>query len=887
MDMLISQILDNYEKEYPIYKAIDFSHGKKHAPEYLHPLFVLTQYIIDSSIEKGNKRVAVVLPDNECNIIPMLLAKYFANIQHISGYAGSVLDEIEIGQHIRLGKAVVEFQGLIKDEKDKRAKKINAEGTFIEFKTGRKDQTTFYCPLNGVHFLFEKTNGAISSYKIWKQAEKEALEKLKSGNTIVSELKLKRTVLKKTICLLSAKNDFNNYINELRIGGQSFEDVVSYGEIDIDNSQKFTLNNKGKLDCLPSVTVATKLSDIYALLRDESCREKIYAIYSTLDKFDEVTDNPDTLKKVLKKDVPFIVFVPESSFENIPLLSEFGFDIWHWKPSTMKSEALLAENINDNAIKDKPMFGVLSRKINKAVFSQFTQEVCVSNELKKNTRLIKALSQLTIDSDNNLRQLVRKIWNYQRKLAWLVCEIKENLKAEMMRGLEEIQNLWNTQKDYYSGQRIETIINEIMRVFYSVISIERPEKFLVLEKYLKGIPDGGKKICLLLPDKYPQLDQINNYFAGLREKYNISVKAISQFYSEQEKSFNSWDYLIVTWFDKDEYIRIKQTYCYDCLAFVLYDFESKWREQYVRRFDECVSHDVIKRTACKVGFSESDIMDLPFDKVFIESDKEFEEISDYNFSNTIIRSTFGNIGKDKDRYSVDSIESIPVLLTEDKIAYFYPTHEVIDITLLFKGVLDRPVRKEAGKLKKGDKILIRQSGKDIIREKADILMSQNKESDLRQKAEIWVKLLNIYAENKTITDVYKAINNEGAECTFQQVRYWLSGETIMPRDKDILIAIGKIASHINELHDLSQDYLRKIDIIYNAGKKVQSYHQSAGHWLNRELKSRASEIIDIARREGAQGSIEEIGEIKIYTVEDVLNKEITSRGRINRLEDLY
>ena len=111
--MLVSQVLNDYLKKYPIYNSINFSIDSKSESENLHPLFVLTQYIIDKFISDGNKRIAIVLPDNECNILPLIIAKYFSNVKYESDYAGSVLEDIEIGQHIRLGKAVVEFGGII------------------------------------------------------------------------------------------------------------------------------------------------------------------------------------------------------------------------------------------------------------------------------------------------------------------------------------------------------------------------------------------------------------------------------------------------------------------------------------------------------------------------------------------------------------------------------------------------------------------------------------------------------------------------------------------------------------------------------------------------------------------------------------------------------
>ena len=875
--MLVSQVLNDYLKKYPIYNSINFSIDSKSESENLHPLFVLTQYIIDKFISDGNKRIAIVLPDNECNILPLIIAKYFSNVKYESDYAGSVLEDIEIGQHIRLGKAVVEFGGIIEDENEKRRLGLARPEKYIKFTTGRKEKTTVYCPVNGVHYLFEKTEGALSLYKVWNEARKEAEEKLKNADGFITALKVKRTALRKTIALLSAKNDFKEFTDTLYINGQNFEDAVAYGEIDLDSPDKFKLYNKGRLDCLPSIAVTTKIEEIYYLLKDKTIKDKVFAVFSTLEKFDEIISNPDTFKKILKQDIPFVAFIPESGFENCPLLTDFGFDLWHWKPSTMKSEALLVTANKTANGKNRSLFGRFSEKVNRAALSDFKMETSNNKSLRKLVRLISSLSQQAYNADNILRQFVRKVWAFQNKLTWLLCPIDGKVRNELKKEIAELCEIWETQKRFYSGQAIEN--------FVSLLDEEKPAKLLKIESFFSKINGNQKSILVLLPNKYQYFPETFAYINSIRGNCNIRLQTLSDFYSKQERSFDSVDYLIVTWFDKDEYIHIKQTYCYENLVFILYDYENKWRERYVKRFDECIPHESIKKTADKISFAQEDIYDKPLDRIFTEDTEEFDEISDYNIPNTIIRATFGNTGIEQD--SAEAIECVPVLLSEEKIAYFYPTHDVIDVTGLSKGDIDRPTKKDAIKLKRGDKILIRQSDKDIIREKADILMAQKGENDLRAQTEIWSTLLSVYAEHKSIVDVCRALNNEGGECTFQQVRYWLSGETIMPREKEVLIAIGIVASRVPELEEMCEKYLNVIDSIFEAGRKVQGYHQSAGRWLTSELKNRAQEIKFIANSSVSHGEVEGIGEIHIYTVEDVLNKEIIGRARINRIEDLY
>ena len=870
--MLLSQVLDDYNKNYPIYGIVKYAQSDKTEGETLHPLFTLTQYIIDKFVSDGHKRIAIILPNNECTVVPLLLTKYLANIQYKPDYAGSVLDDIQPGQHLRLGKAVVEFLGI--DEKNQ-----------IKFRVERRNSITVTCPINGIHYLFEKTEGALSSWKVWCEAKKAANQKLSDSKIILDDLRIKRTALRKTMLLLSAKNDFRDFTESLYINGLRYEEVATYGEIDLDSKEKFKLYNKGRLDCLPSISVTAKTEELYYLLKDEKIRERIDSIYSTMNKFDEIIDNPDTFKKILKYNIPFIVFLSESNFEGCPLLTDFGFALWHWKPSTMQSKVFLS-----NAdIKNKPatdgLFRKLSEKIGRAASAEFILKTVKNGNLKNTLRWITSLTRLTSDADNVIRQLVRKIWGFQNKLTRCVCKIEEEVQEILRDELKEITDVWDLQKASYLGQQTEYLFNKILETFETIIIDPIPVKLVELLNFIESIAASEKCITVVVPDNYTFIDQTLKTVCNINGLCAVNIKRISDFYAMQNKVFAGTDYLVAIWFDKDEYIKIKQTYCYNKLVFILYDYENRWRDGLIAKIDECIPHEKIKSAAVEFQFSESDVADKPFDKIEISDKSDYDDISDYTLSSKIIRSTLGN--RNSNTYIDDSIECIPVLLSEDKIGYFYPTHDLIDVTLLASGHLNRPVKKDAINLKKGDRILVRQSGKDIIKERADLLMYQSGETSLREASELWIEILNKYAEGRTVNEVWNSLNKAGGECSFQQVMYWLLGTTIMPRDINILRIIGEVASCENGLEELSKKYVSLIDNIFEAGKKVQAYHQKAGRWLTAELKNKAAEIKAIADKSPSRGIVDGIGEVAIYTVEDVLDKEQVGRNLVNRIEELY
>lgn len=319
------------------------------------------------------------------------------------------------------------------------------------------------------------------------------------------------------------------------------------------------------------------------------------------------------------------------------------------------------------------------------------------------------------------------------------------------------------------------------------------------------------------------------------------------------------------------------------VIYLVYDFENRWRERFCNRINECLSHDKVKEAAACIALDDA-VRERPFDMG--DSDKsEYEEIADYNTYQQIVRSAY--TGSRLSQSDVGVSECIPIILSGEKVARFYPSHDVVDVTGLLHDSLDRPVKKEAKKLYKGAKILIRSSDKDIVRETADRLMQQNGESELREKAGLWCRLLQAYSEGKTIGTIQSALNNDGADCSFQQVMYWLAGETIMPDDKEVLVAIARVSSKHPMLKDLSDKFAGMIDEVYMAGKRVQNYHTRAGFQISSELKNKARDIRKIALNGLTGGNIEGIGDVVIYTVEEVLEKEYIERSRLNVVEDLY
>lgn len=194
--MDISQILEEYQKRYPIYNLLDFSFEENGKKEKLHPILILTQYLIDKLVDTGCKRVAVILPDSSCNLLPLILSKYFSNLLYVPDYSGSVLDDVKAGQHLRLGKAVVEFVG------------IDHEHKLIKFIVNKSNPVSYTCPINGIHHMFEKTEGGDIFGRNMGKREKSGGRKTQTIRRIGFQFKEKSNGIEKIDACFVGKKRF-------------------------------------------------------------------------------------------------------------------------------------------------------------------------------------------------------------------------------------------------------------------------------------------------------------------------------------------------------------------------------------------------------------------------------------------------------------------------------------------------------------------------------------------------------------------------------------------------------------------------------------------------------------------------------------------------------
>lgn len=877
MGKLISALLDDFQKQHPLYGEIKFE-GENGSPEFLHPIFTFTQYIINQFIARGENRIAIVLPDNETSIIPMVIMHCFDCILNEEDYSGNLLDDLKKGDRLRINNAVVEFYGL-----DPKSKTIE----IIIDKSGRIKEIPVSVPaLYNAILNAEKTKAELTSFDRWKDARKAVLND-RSEADLLTNIKSKRTLLNKTIIFMTPKNDLRELFEDVKVGGVAIEEILSFGKINLNKEQKYELYNGGKLAGIPAITATSDMEDTADAVK-KVFPGKINCIFVSPEKSGEVAEDSYNLKKCLKENIPMVVFLYEKDLENYKLLNGYDFKIWHWKPSTIKSEAFMT----DSEDKKEVLFGTLSRKINCASFAEIKTIAIEAEELKDCGEKLFAVSSKYFEYAAIVRKTIGVLWkiykDYER-----VCYIDEETIKEIIDKITEVENIWSDLSNTYEGQQIVEEVYDIISSEFAFIKASNNRK---QDQIVKRLEDCKDPSVVIMPDGYPHMSAVKKFVAQV-SKGKSKALTLSEFQTKQSKCFETYNTLLVPWFDKDCYTEIKQLYCYDTLLFILYDFEDKRRRRLIRENDAIVPHEKIKVVAEELNivdndYSEQSIDDITDEYVADENRKNEEVEKEFSveridFRSTVRRNifsgTFKSASAKRDSNSLE--ESVLVLFDNDRYAYFYPKHKVITVTRIVNRVEDVAYVKEARYLKTGDVIAVSSGDKDIVREIADKMMKAEGKEGMRDIAVKWHDILAEVAKGHSVKEIAEILNNYDADCSEQQCRIWLIGETVMPRGVNVLYAIGKAARAIPGKEEVADLFLSEIEKIYRCGSEIHGYHQSAGREMRRRLAQKAEEIRKCAAN-GMEGSVEGIGEIKLYKVEDIdSEKYYIEWNKLNKIEE--
>lgn len=847
------QTIGDYLTKKEYFDTITFADKEHPKDVHIPMIYSATMYLIDTQLRMGRQRMTIIMPDRS-NMLPLVTSRIIRNEMEDDYDPFDNLRGVLPGQKMKIGKAVIRIESISEDEFQYSCKDLKCTEKRI---FGR----TWY------QFLERVNEGALNKYD-YLIDEIRRIEQQAKENSTLQRLMSNKGAVSKTSVMLTTKNSVDECAKDLIVLGVPFTKVISVGEF-IQNPIGFACGkNIGKI---PNIVICTELPQIVSCIAEESVSEKIDCIYVTQDKVRELLSNRHTFTRLLKSSIPVIVFLAESDYERYNELNKFDFSLFHWKPSTLT-------DISFSKDKDFYVDTVFQQLVNKtanASKASFDVTLCNGKAISTIHHDLKKVTDACKDYELSFRELIHKLWCAYRLLISDCFSVEIGIGTNpLYDSVVDLYDAWNVIKASYHEDIQNDIENIIDGISVAVLS-DSTEKYDCLCETLSNIEEN-KNVAIIVPDNCAYSEQLQTSLTKLNSDLSLSIKVFKlkeYILGDGHRSLSVYDHVIVLWFDKNDYIKIKNTYSYVNLRYILYSFEERWRSNFRRDFNSSLQHSKTLQTASELHIDE-EIKHVPFDeKEYVDqSNKEYEE---FDFD-SVIGKIYG-IGPEPAEHDDDFVPCCLVFSRNFRISLL-PTHKVIDVSELIAGN-NRIIQRPAQELQHGDCFVVRESNKDIVAEVADGIIGENAEQ-LRKEVGLWYLCLDRLITEYGFDSIYQKLN-DNILCSKQQIRYWSMGETICPDNPRVYETIASLCKSYSdkEITYFCDNYKS----LYEKGKRLQRIHMIAGKKINQQLRKKHKEISDIYYS-GGRGYLAGIGEVVIIEVDAVYSNQVINRAKLNKLE---
>lgn len=830
--------------------------GKK---SVVHPLISLTISIIEKMLESGEKKQVIVLPEREAAgfIIAVLL-----NINRIidrNSESNYNPYDFEKGQLLKYENCIVEFAGIEKLY-DKEYIKVKCSNGYYSL------------PLE-VSPYFQKTETKKSLLKLERVnlTKKKIVEDELSVKAILHSVQNLRTHLDGKVFYVSTINQTLDYIGRVSFNGIPLEELLLIGRI----QQNGTIANinKGKLSGTPTLSVATDLHSITKALRLHNSAE-LLVIDSTNISTTVNNELPLLKEEILNTGLPVVVLTDTISSFDLDSIEEHGFCIWRWNEQTIPRELC-----ND----DEGILKVFARKTKNC--SKLEQNYIYCNDERLN-KIIKSLYEIRKEvteegQGTDIIDLYSRLWNITYSIIQNISSFNLNHFSMSSDDIIEYKKALKLQKGYISSTtiyKISDIINSLANLV--CCSDSYTVKADALKTHL--FEDTNYEIINIVVSDRTDVTMLKKYWDEQMSKagkpHTLRIFTANQFIMTEEAG--EYPTIICGWLGNLTMRKI--LYGYNCSNYtiLLYNCERPWQIAHINSWDRAFLLNSNNKVLKLLNIDEEKLFST-VQKGPIPQDIDANTIDEIDM---IIREN--RYRKYQSFYSQensDPVESIPVTFAGGSIALFGLTKRLVSVTGIIIGTHTKIDSITPDQLIPGDFIVIRETEKDIIREIADVFLTNSGYSNARKIASEWREALNVAIIFNTHEEIYNRIKTAGCKKSFNTIKQWLENdEMIAPHDREDLIYIAKATG------DTSLE--NRCDEIFDAIRIVRSAHLRAGDYLSSQISVKipiSLKNIGIIDPYSIMSEIElkldVIGTVKILKVIDIGEKILVNRNYINRL----
>ncbi len=785
--------------------------GKDGNKRLLTPILKASILLLMKMSSENDKNHIFVFPNTNSIKIKFLISKTIFDI--LSGRITSEYDPYSFvnGQKLRYEDCIVVFEKC-ETEKDGRE--------FITISFSEKG-TTFKIPMELAPYFqkvdSKKTSKFSSFHVVYKQNQKKQIDVVRSTNKrIVEYLKNNKTHLNSSIVYVSEIKETKEKLLNLILNGNNLSDLLYLAQINSDG----IVNNmaSGQMSGNPAIVVA---SDLYSVQNAISNGLNVHRIIVDITKPNSIDGQLDAFDNLSESGIPITCLTDTAHSFELQALKDRGFLEWRWDEKSITGT--LYSGISNKTEKRR-----LSNCREQKTEYIIVQEHHVSDSIK----LLYKYKDSIEERSSQLITVYKKIFSIAYLALRNFSPLTEIELSRYCTILDECETKINSEKRFLP----EAIFNDLLNITISLkqsfiedkllLKIEKTKEYLLTTDY--------KSVCIVITENQDK-ERIHKYWnewRGLnRPEMNITVMYQKE-YQNAEHSFS--DLTIVPCWMKMKLMKdVIYRFSSPNYLILLFDCETRWKNAHTRFWKQKLANndnlDIIKRKLENDTsiYYESVVRDVTVPEY---SEPQINENTDEleDIEQILLQSKYGQYNA-SGRPGDTVVDAIPVSFVGGLLSFYRTGHEVITVTDIIQQSGSAMKLKNAENIEIGDFIVVRDAQKDLIREIADSVLKEEGMESVRNISQLWKESLKIEQLFSSDEEIYEKLQKIGCQRGKQTVMNWLSDEDyISPQSKEDLISIAK-ATNDGVL-------LKKVDIVFNAGKEVKSAHIKAGKILSDRLK---------------------------------------------------
>lgn len=842
--------------------GISLSLGGHSNPVGIPPIIKASILMLDRMQESQGKFNILVFPERIQSIFIFTLAKLLYNISE--GKIDQAYDPsaFQAGDKLRFGSAVVEFVALEEKDGNKRMKIRLAEDLTISASVE-------------LFPFFQRTNTKkkLSTNKQYVEAKREAEQQLLAMTPDEKYLKLltdHRTHGKNSIVNMTSIINTKALIAGCNLCGQSVKNTVLVGQANCEG----TVDNigAGQLVGIPAIVLA---SDMYAISAMAQKGHPIQSIIIDGSNTNALLSQMDRLDELMRLGVP-ITCVTDivNSFDLQPFIDR-NFNVWRWDETS----------ITDCLYDATPL--VSDAKTKHCAKRNVEHLISNGNEI---SIAIRKLSTHKAEVQECSAQVL-KMFDRLYTLAFLALRetvpFDDTQTTQTKAVLEECNSILNREKPFLAPKIFDdfsVVIDSLKKVFKKGYTL--PKHDALSERLLSA---NYKSICIIVPERVDKKRVQEYWQLWCRRKRlftQVYVLHPAEYYPTQCSQFSAT--IVVGWLKRAVMRKILYSFNTQAYTVLMYDYEKGWKNYSTAKWssalDSTQNRQVIEKSFATDRIQISTTRFNPPAPVAEEIPKEdeYEEIETILKENKYRR----YIASGGSKPASETTEALPVNFVGGYLAFYQTGHKLLSATNIIVNDADR-IRDEDKKLpnelKLGDFVVVRESGRDIIKEMADLILEKSGKADLRALSGKWREALDIEALFYSTEEIYSNLKKAGCTKGYQSVRNWLTDDDVIaPKDKEDLEFIAKITGN-GVLRDL-------LDQVHEAAQAVRVAHGQAGRLLSGLLRKRLAEALDqygdidpINIWEPIELFVDGVGAVRVLKIIDIGTPVVVDKADTNRL----